>query len=311
MMNTLYSPFNYEAFESFFRGPLNEIKQRLSVYLPLANLLPIESSAYALDLGCGRGEWLELLNENRIPALGIDYNPKFVEHCRTNGLTVEEADLFSFVDREHEICYSLITGFHLIEHIPPERHTSFFEAVFDMLAPGGIFILETPNPENVTVGSCNFFIDPTHLRPVPPHLLQFLAIQTGFASPLIARVNRNTVGEPLSMMAGETPEAALYNRLVDIISSRLLQAPDYALIAFKPPAPSLAMLEAVSAINRLNDSYLLPPAAAKLPEPSLNTIEKTADDKVHPIPLNEYTEMVNRTYLQLLASRVITKNKTS
>ena len=51
--------------------------------------------------------------------------------------------------------------------------------------------------------------------------------------------------------------------------------------------------------------------AAKLPEPSLNTIDKTADDKVHPIPLNEYTEMVNRTYLQLLASRVITKNKTS
>ena len=139
---------------------------------------------------------------------------------------------------------------------------------------------------------------------------------------MIARVNRNTVGEPLRMMVAEAPEAALYNRLVDIISSRLLQAPDYALIAFKPPAPSFAMLEAVSTINLLNDSFVLPAAVSEMPnertsenfertDSSLNIIDIPTTTKVHSIPFNEYSERVRRTYLQLLYSRITTKNKTS
>ncbi len=340
MKNRFDSTFNYGAFEDFFRGSLEEIKLRLSVYLPLVRLLTLESSApAALDIGCGRGEWLELLGESRIAAIGVDYNREFVASCKKSGLQVEEGDLFGFLEKKVSTRYSLITGFHLIEHIAPERQGWFLEAVFDLLAPGGVLILETPNPENVTVGTCNFYIDPTHLRPVPPHLLHFLAVQAGFASPIIARLNRDTVGEPLKMMAENLPGAAQYNRLIDIIASRLLQAPDYALIAFKPPAPDLAMLEAVAAINRANDSFVLPSAAdedadevnnrqlwertmvlehelrhlqelLRQKEATLNAINTATHDEIRPIPFKEYPKAVRNVYHQLFAAHVKAKNET-
>ncbi len=340
-MNTLSnSSFNYSAFEAFFRGTPHEIRERLSVYLPLASLVHVDDSNPALDIGCGRGEWLELLRESGIPAAGIDSNSEFAGSCQQQGLDVLETDLFSFFERQVASRYSLITGFHLIEHISPEKQPFFLAAVLNLLAPGGVLILETPNPENVTVGSCNFYIDPTHCRPVPPHLLLFMAVQAGFSSPMIVRLNRKTVGEPLRLMPSEEPYASLYNRLVDIVSSRILQAPDYALVAFTSPSPSLAMLEAVSAINRQNDMFVLPPLPIEGPEeidiahlhqrtielekelrivqellepkdsafPPTNMASATKEQSV---PLNEFAEPVRRSYLTLLSSRLISKNKTS
>ena len=253
--------FSYFTFEDFFRGQRSEIKERLLTYLPLVKLLSFDNQDSVLDIGCGRGEWLELLAERGINAKGIDSNHELVEECHQLALDSIEIDLFDFLPTEKDGQYNLITGFHLIEHIAPEKHSWFLDSAFRMLAPGGVLILETPNPENVTVSSCNFYIDPTHRRPLPPQLLHFLALQAGFASPMIARLNRDTVGKPLRMMGENEPGAAHYNQLVEIIASRLLQAPDYALIAFKSPSPSKAMLEAVEAINRMNDSWLLPPIA--------------------------------------------------
>ncbi|MGB7512391.1 MAG: class I SAM-dependent methyltransferase [Pelodictyon phaeoclathratiforme] len=338
MNNRSDAALNYVAFEEFFRGPLEKIKQRLSVYLSLVNLFSFEDHVSALDIGCGRGEWLELLRELRMPAIGIDSNHELVAFCRKKGLNVEACDLFNFLDNESTRQYGLITGFHLIEHIAPEKLTWFFSTLFDVMAPGGVLILETPNPENVTVGTCNFFIDPTHLRPVPPSLMLFLAVQAGFASPIIARLNRDTVGEPLKMMAEYLPGAAQYNRLVDIIASRLLQAPDYALIAFKPPAPGLAMLEAVAAINRINDSFVLQPAASEVAdevnerqllertlllecelrhlqellrqkEAAPNALKKTTPGEMRPIPFNEYPKTVRKNYNTLFQIRLKVKNK--
>ena len=261
MPNSEEPSLSYPAFEAFFRGQRNEIKERLSTYLPLVDLLSFDNRGTFLDIGSGRGEWLELLAEHSIKGKGIDSNSEFVQTCHQLNLDTLEADLFDFLPEQKKEHYNLISGFHLIEHIAPEKHSWFLDTVFRLLAPGGVLILETPNPENVTVGSCNFYIDPTHRRPLPSQLLHFLALQAGFASPLIARLNRHTVGEPLRKMSGSEPGATHYNQLVEIIASRLLQAPDYALIAFKPPSPAQAMLEAVEAINRINDSWLLPPAA--------------------------------------------------
>lgn len=252
---------SYSAFETFFRGERNKIKQRLSTYLPFAELLSAQNPLSVLDIGCGRGEWLELLAEQGITAKGIDCNPEFVETCHLLNLDALEIDLFNFLPALKNSQYNLITGFHLIEHIPLDRLSWFLDSILRLLTPGGVLILETPNPENVTVASCNFYIDPTHYRPLPPQLLHFLALQAGFASPIIARLNRHTVGEPLRKMGENEPEAAHYNQLIEIIASRLLQAPDYALIAFKPPSPTKAMLEAVETINRINDSWLLPAVA--------------------------------------------------
>jgi O-antigen chain-terminating methyltransferase len=330
---------NYTEFEASFRGAREEIKARLSVYLPLLKLLSVESSQPALDIACGRGEWLELVTENGIPANGFDINAEFVEQCKIKGLDADKADLFVFFNAPGETRYKLITGFHIVEHLSFVQQQLFLENIFTLLSPGGAVILETPNPENVTVGSCNFYIDPTHLRPVPPHLLRFLAVQAGFASPVIARLNRDTVGEPVIMMTEDLPGATHYNRLADIIASRLLQAPDYALIAFKPPAPDLDMLEAVATINKINDSFVRPPAADELTievndrillertivlerelshiqellrqkEAVLKTSNNTMPAEKQSIPFNEYPEAARNVYHKLFAAHVKAKNKT-
>jgi len=260
IMNTSSPPpFDYHAFEDFFRGSSRAVAMRLEVYLPLLKLLRQVCDGPALDIGCGKGEWLDLLGKMRFPAAGIDCNPDFVMHCRERALDVGEADLFGFFEDDGKPEYSLITAFHLVEHLPPDKLPWFLGALFKRLMPGGMLILETPNPENVTVGACNFYIDPTHMRPVPPPLLHYMALQSGFVSPIIARLNRETVGEPLRLMAEGEPGAELYNRLLDVVSSRMLQAPDYALIAFKSPSPESAMLEALATIIRKNDSFVLPP----------------------------------------------------
>jgi SAM-dependent methyltransferase len=320
--------FNYSAFEAFFRGSRQEIKERLSVYLELVNLVAHPSSARALDIGCGRGEWLEILKEQNITAEGIDSNGEFIKHCREKRLSASEADLFQFFEEESDIHYNIITGFHLFEHIPPEKHLWLLNAIFRRLAPGGVVIIETPNPENVTVGTCNFYIDPTHQRPVPPVLLHYLALQTGFSAPVIVRLNRKTVGTPLQLMAKENPDAALYNHLVDIVSSRLLQAPDYALIAFAPPSPSSEMLNTLTAINQLNDAFILAPEISTEPnkdilkqlhetdlvqelpqDPPLlkehkSTLHSSETTTVeYDTPLDEYPESVRMIFHQLYQAR--------
>ena len=284
--------FSYSAFENFFRGPRDQIKQKLFIYLPLVTSCTALAIKPALDIGCGRGEWLELLGDNYINAVGIDSNAEFVDYCQSMSLKVEMQDLFEFLAIQGDQQYSLITGFHIIEHIPPDKQLGFLHSVFRLLSPGGIIIFETPNPENVTVGSCNFYIDPTHIRPIPTHLLQFLALQAGFASPLIARLNRDTVGAPLQLMADSEPGAAHYNQLVHMIASRMLQAPDYSLIAFKPPAPDKAMINAVAAINHLNDSFIQPPDSS----------DKSPSAKEYTDPLNTYTQTVRHTYRQLICA---------
>lgn len=260
MKETKRPSFNYKTFESFFRGHRSEIKKRLMTYVPLLNLLSLDNNGSVLDIGCGRGEWLELLKEHDILATGIDLNHEFVDECFKMGLNAIEVDLFDFLTRQGDTKYVLITAFHFIEHICTDRLPQLLDSVFHLLVPGGAVILETPNPENITVGACNFYIDPTHQRPIPPQLLHFLALHSGFSSPLIARLNRSTVGAPMRMMAASAPGAPLYNQLLEIIASRVLQAPDYALIAFKPPSPTNTMLDFVAAINQYNDAFLLPAA---------------------------------------------------
>lgn len=249
---------DYTAFEAHFRGSREEIKAKLSIYLPLIEQLAPTDEHSVLDVGCGRGEWLELLREREIYGEGVDSNHDFIDSCRKNGLTVIQEDVFDFFNRSDNRQYKLITGFHILEHIPSDRQIDFLQHIFSLLAPGGLVILETPNPENITVGSCNFYIDPTHLRPVPPQLASFFALQAGFVSPLIARVNRFTVGNKPRTMPDTIAGADFFNELVNLVSSRLLQAPDYSLIAFKPPAPTGEMLDAVALINEINDSCMPP-----------------------------------------------------
>ena len=117
---------------------------------------------HVLDIGCGRGEWLELLKKERIQARGVDRNRVFVEQCRRIDLEVEEQDALAYLGSVPDRSLSVITSFHLVEHLGFEELIRLLDEMIRALKPGGLLILETPDPENFMVGSYSFYADPTH-----------------------------------------------------------------------------------------------------------------------------------------------------
>lgn len=171
----------YVAFEDRFRGAREEIANRLKVYLPrLANTNVGTQDFPILDVGCGRGEWLNLLRESGYVAKGIDINRVMVEQCQAIELEVIEADVFTYLQSLPEASLGAVTGFHIIEHISFLQLRKLFDEVLRVLKPGGLAIFETPNPQNLLVGACDFYSDPTHQRPLYPETIQFMMSYQGF-----------------------------------------------------------------------------------------------------------------------------------
>ncbi len=215
----------YKAFEDRFRGSRESIKERLKVYLPLIEpLTQLSPEPVALDLGCGRGEWLELLEENGFGAVGVDQDPQMLQSARDRGLRVYQDDAIDYLKTSPEDAAVLISGFHIAEHLPFEVLMELVTQSLRVLRPGGLLILETPNPENIAVGSNTFYTDPTHERPLPPSLLSFLPEYAGFGRTTIFRLNE----PPLS------PDAPV--SLFDVITGA---SPDYAIIAQKTADPAV------------------------------------------------------------------------
>ncbi|MBE9032835.1 methyltransferase domain-containing protein [filamentous cyanobacterium LEGE 11480] len=170
----------YSAFEDEFRGSREAINQRLRKYIPLiadANLPPLSK---ILDLGCGRGEWLEILNAEGYETIGIDLNDAMLEQCQAAGLNVVKVDALEYLKALPDNSITAITGFHIVEHLPFEILVSLMSEAFRVVQPGGFVLFETPNPRNVLVGSFSFYLDPTHRNPIPPEVLQFLTRYSGF-----------------------------------------------------------------------------------------------------------------------------------
>jgi SAM-dependent methyltransferase len=171
----------YFAFENRFRGSRGEIKERFQVYLPYLQQNRIGTEEMpVLDLGCGRGEWLELLGEQHLRAQGIDKNRAALAQCRDLGLNVTEADILPYLHLLPGQSLGGVTGFHIIEHLPIEALLGLFAEAARVLKPGGLAIFETPNPQNVLVGAHNFYLDFTHRNPLPSLTVQFLLEARGF-----------------------------------------------------------------------------------------------------------------------------------
>lgn len=181
----------YVEFENKFRGTRKEIKERIKGYLPyLKDALKSTDNAPVLDVGCGRGEWLELLKENNIKAQGLDLNRIMIAQCKKLGLDVMEADLIEYLRNLKNNTLSVITGFHIIEHLPFKKLISLFDESLRVLKPGGLVIFETPNPENILVGAHYFYIDPTHINPLVPATMDYIAEQRGFNKIEIKRLHK-------------------------------------------------------------------------------------------------------------------------
>ena len=171
----------YVAFEEEFRGSREEIINRLKVYLPLIEEAKVGTPELPiLDVGCGRGEWLELLRDSGYAARGLDVNRVILEQCRSRKIDVIESDVIAYLKSLPDATIGVVTGFHIVEHLPFEVIIHLFDESLRVLKPGGIIIFETPNPQNVLTGSCNFYFDPTHRNPIPSPTLKFIAENRGF-----------------------------------------------------------------------------------------------------------------------------------
>lgn len=211
----------YTRFTNHFRGEKEAIKERLTVYVPLlAPIMARYPEAEVVDLGSGRGEWLELMRDNGWRAKGIDTNESMAQACNESGLCVEVNDALTALQQTETDTLAAVTGFHIAEHIPFDSLVTLIQEALRALVPGGVLILETPNPENLTVGLWSFYLDPTHLHPLPPPLLHFVATDSGYAKANILRLN------------GPQPPAedAPLRQYMDWVVSAY---PDYALIAHK------------------------------------------------------------------------------
>ena len=216
----------YRAFEDRHRGPRELIRQRLEAYLPFIQPLPgLYEPANAIDLGCGRGEWIELLQSAGFAPLGVDLDAGMLAACIERGLPVVQGDAIGHLKSLGDDSQSIVSGFHIAEHIMFNELETLVMHALRVLKPGGLLILETPNPENVVVGTCNFFLDPTHLRPIPPLLLSFLPEHHGFARVRIVRLQ----------------ESAELHQRTDIRLMEVLGgvSPDYAVVAQKGAAPEV------------------------------------------------------------------------
>ena len=221
----------YRRFEDRFRGAPEEIRERLSFYVPMlgaaAQALPSDPPARFVDLGCGRGELLQLLREQGLAAYGVDNSDEMIAHCRRNGHEVIHGDVVEHLASLPSDSLAGVTSIHVIEHLPFLHLQALFEQCFRALRPGGVAVFETPNPENLIVGACNFYYDPTHLRPLPPEPMRFLLEASGFVRVVIERLHPGIT--PAQVDAATDAVSKIYSPI-------MMVPQDYALIGYKPAA---------------------------------------------------------------------------
>jgi O-antigen chain-terminating methyltransferase len=220
----------YRAFEDRHRGSREEIKSRLGAYLPFIEpLKALYPGASAVDLGCGRGEWLELLKEAGIAAHGVDLDESMLAAARESGLSVSREEAIEHLRGLPDASRAVVSAFHVVEHMPLEGFVALVREALRVLQPAGLLVVETPNPENLVVGTSDFHLDPTHQRPIPPGLLAFIPEHEGFARTKLLRLQ-----EP-AWLAGAEP--ALIHVLRDV-------SPDAGVVAQKRgPAEALAAFD--------------------------------------------------------------------
>jgi glycosyltransferase involved in cell wall biosynthesis/2-polyprenyl-3-methyl-5-hydroxy-6-metoxy-1,4-benzoquinol methylase len=166
----------YQAFEDTFRGPEEFIRERQRPYLDL-----IGERSPVLDIGCGRGEFLELMVEVDIEARGIDTDPGMIARCRDKGLAVEQSDAISYLECQSDGSLGVVFSAQVIEHLPYEELVNLFQLAERKLAPGGLFIAETVNPHSIQAFKA-FWVDLTHRAPIFPEVAITLARLQGFES---------------------------------------------------------------------------------------------------------------------------------
>ncbi|MDH4184892.1 MAG: methyltransferase domain-containing protein [Nitrospinota bacterium] len=226
---------DYTLFENIHRGSREEIKNKLNIYAGW-----FAGAKDVLDIGCGRGELLELFHERGISAKGMDYNPDMVTECRARGFDVAEADALAYLEALPDNSLGGITAIQFVEHLTTDQIARFFQLALEKLQKGAMIAAETVNARCLTTFSGAFYLDMSHVKPVHPEALKFLVERTGFSETRIEYLNPYPEHMRLHPLKGEAFEGGAaadimpqFNANVMKLNDILYSATDYAVVARK------------------------------------------------------------------------------
>jgi len=221
----------YVGFEDRFRGTQREIRRRVEDYLPV-----LATASDVVDVGCGRGELLDLLKQRGVTARGVDVNPAMVELCRSRGLAVEAGDALGYLSRQSDGSIGALVAIQVVEHFEPAYLARFLDAAHQKMRPGAPLILETINPACWMAFFETYIRDLTHQRPLHPDTLRYLVQASGFQNvdvqfrqPVGSADKLDRVGPPPLPEVASLAEAI--NAHADKLNARLFSWMDYVVIA--------------------------------------------------------------------------------
>ena len=229
----------YAGFEDLFRGSESEIRQRMADYLPI-----FAGAGDVVDVGCGRGEFLELLRSAGLTARGVDLNHEMVERSRAKGFDVTETDGLSFVAGSAPGSLGGLIACQVVEHLQPDYLLRFLAAAAQALRPGAAIVLETINPACWSAFFDSYVRDLTHVRPVHPDTLKFLVMAAGFTDVTIQWRSPYPEAGKLERLPAAARAAAsdpalpslldVLDRNVDRLNGLFFTHRDYAIVARRP-----------------------------------------------------------------------------
>ena len=223
-----YDCIDYFDFENHFRGSIDSVKKSQESYLKC-----FQGKSHVLDIGCGRGEFLSLMQENGIHAEGVDIYEPYADYCNMKGLSASCGNGITYLANMDEVD-GIFVG-QVVEHLKINDIIRLCSTAYEKLSDGGCLVIETPNPTSLSIYTNAFYIDPSHIKPVHPMTMQYILEKAGFRNIelVYTRQSRPDIKIPPLNIENSSGNTEEFNKAMKIVSDMIFGSQDYAVIAVK------------------------------------------------------------------------------